>query len=473
MSLRITQGILFSQALNNIQRANSEGFAVRNQISTGRRFSRPSEDPSGLMQVLPLRSEVRDLEQTQSTLALARRIADNAAAALQNSSETMAHLREQTLLAANGTTSASDRQALLSQVNALLDQMLSSANSKWGNRSLFAGAAVDVTPFEIVDGPNGSRIVYHGDQSTTEINVTAGITTELNVPGDRAFLSRNRQPTTFDGSTGAAPSGAADSGVGFDLLDVSFARLSFPGGPTGLAQGDNSTTALGSISYSFAAGSPATLSLNGGPPQAITGGVQSFAVGTGSDTISLDVTTPISPTTGTIVSEADLSTDGGQTLLRVDDFTPGVNYQVRNADGTVLNVDASGLTRTGTERVKYEGTFDAFTTLISIRDVLTNERNEPDSVVATRLGDLLGEIDFAHDGILSGLQEIGNRSQNMELFENRLSELELVRRQTLSEIEDVDFAEAVLRLSQQDIAFQASIQVGARSVQTSLMNFLR
>jgi flagellin-like hook-associated protein FlgL len=277
----------------------------------------------------------------------------------------------------------------------------------------------------------------------------------------------------FSGTTGAAPSGAADSGVGFAELAVTFAGLDIPGGTTGLAQGDGSTTALGDISYAFTAGSPPTLSLDGGPPQAVNGGIQSFTVGNGNDTVSLDVTVPITPASGTFTSRANLSTDGGQSTLLVDDFSGAANYQVRNSyDGTVVNVDASGLARTGTERVKFEGTFDPFTALIEIRDILHNESGVSDEEVSSRLTEVLGEIGSAHDSILGGLQELGSRSNSLDLFENRLGDLELARQGSLSEVEDVDFSEAVIELNRQELAFQASLQVGARAVQTTLLNYL-
>lgn len=474
MSLRITQGIIFSTSLQHIRNATVNGLQTRSQLATGRRVNRPSDDPAGILRIMPLRREIRDLDTTQDSLALAKHLINNSTSVLEAASDTLADLREKAIQGANGTMTNQDRKAMADAIDQLLQQMLASANASWNNQFVFAGAETDAVPFEIVDHPLGSRIVYHGDKNTTSIQITAGITSEMNLPGDRVFMFRDRQPTTFEGNTGAAPSGAADSGVGFGTLDVSFAGLGIPGGTTGLAQGDNSTTALGALSYSYTAGAPPTLSLNGGPAQAVAGGIQSFTVGTGSETVSLDLTAPVSPPTGTITSRANLSTDGGSSVVLVDDFGAGRSYQIRNSvDGTVLNVNASGLARTGDELVKFEGTFDAFTSLIAVRDTLRNSRGDPDNNISLRLDALLSDVDFAHNGVLASLQELGNRSQNLDLFASRLGELSLARTSSLSDIEDTDVVESILQLNQQDLVFNASLQVSARAMQTTLLNFLR
>jgi flagellar hook-associated protein 3 FlgL len=41
-----------------------------------------------------------------------------------------------------------------------------------------------------------------------------------------------------------------------------------------------------------------------------------------------------------------------------------------------------------------------------------------------------------------------------------------------SKLEDVDFAEAVSQLALQQAVYEASLQMGARSIQKSLMDFL-
>jgi flagellar hook-associated protein 3 FlgL len=86
---------------------------------------------------------------------------------------------------------------------------------------------------------------------------------------------------------------------------------------------------------------------------------------------------------------------------------------------------------------------------------------------------MLAEIDGAHDVVLDGLREMGFRSSSMELLEARVASISISSTESLSLVRDIDLAEAILEIQRQELAYQASLQVGARVLQTSLINFLR
>ena len=143
------------------------------------------------------------------------------------------------------------------------------------------------------------------------------------------------------------------------------------------------------------------------------------------------------------------------------------------SDGTVLYVNTDTLNRTGSESVRFNGTFDTFTTLAELRDLLNNDEGLPDAVVRDRIGDLLGEVDNAHDAVLDGLRELGFRSSSMDVLQNRVEGLRVSRTESLSLVEDTDIAESILELQRQDLSYQTALQVSARVLQTSLQGFLR
>jgi flagellin-like hook-associated protein FlgL len=217
---------------------------------------------------------------------------------------------------------------------------------------------------------------------------------------------------------------------------------------------------------------PPPLRVGGGPPVAVPATNQAFTTADGR-TLSLNVTGVPATLTGTFTARAGLSTDGGATVTDVVDFT-AVATPVRNGyDASVLQVDVRQLTRTGVEQVEHAGTFDTFTLLITLRDLLVNEAGLPDDAIRDRTARLLGEIDGAHDAVLDGLSELGFRSSGLDVLENRVASLKLSGTQTLSLIQDADLAESILDLQRQDLTYQAALQVGARVIQTSLQDFLR
>ena len=123
--------------------------------------------------------------------------------------------------------------------------------------------------------------------------------------------------------------------------------------------------------------------------------------------------------------------------------------------------------------MKYAGTFDVFTSLIEIRDVLKNPRAESNQKVGSRLTALLGEVDTAHGDLIAGLQSLGHKSESLQLIQNRVSGLKITTRESLSNIEDTDIADSIVAYNQQQLSYQAALQVSARMLQTSLLNFLR
>ena len=110
---------------------------------------------------------------------------------------------------------------------------------------------------------------------------------------------------------------------------------------------------------------------------------------------------------------------------------------------------------------------------LAARDVLRNPGSLTTDQVQERLRKLIGDVTSAHDQVLTGLQELGIRSKNLELLQNRVDNLILSDQSTRSSIQDADLAETISAMTQKQYAFQASLQVSARIVQTSLLNFLR
>jgi flagellar hook-associated protein 3 FlgL len=470
MSLRITQSTLYSRALYDIQHGLAHSLQLQEQISTGRRINRPSDDPAAALQIIPLNNDLRTLQQLGSNVSLAQETLNTGAASLEDASAIMQRVRELAMQAANDTVSASDRQSIGSEVDQLLHQMVSIGNSKRGDRFLFGGTENGGAPFQLVEDAGGARVAYHGNHDSLQIAVAPGVNTQLNEPGDAIFQARSRGDTSFTGSTGARPSDVGDTGVGFQTLTATFNGL-HTDAPSTVTAGNGSTNALGQLSYAFTT-TPPTLSVGGGPAIAIPATDTTFTTGDGR-VITLDVSGVPATLTGTFTSKAGLSTDGGHTVVDISDFSR-TQTAVRNGyDGTVLNVNVTALSRTGDEHVKYSGTFDSFTTLISLRQLLKNSEQLPDNVVRDRISSMLSEIDSAHNGILDGVRELGFRSSSMDSLQSRVSNLQLSQTTSLSRVQDTDMAQAILEMQRQDMTYQAALQIGARVVQTSLTGFLR
>lgn len=102
-------------------------------------------------------------------------------------------------------------------------------------------------------------------------------------------------------------------------------------------------------------------------------------------------------------------------------------------------------------------------------DIISHlNNNQPNDLL-----DDLAKIDAASDRINNNWAEIGARTNRFELVESRIEDQIISLKALRSETGDVDMAEALIELQQKENVLQASLAIGARIMQVSLIDFLR
>ncbi len=84
----------------------------------------------------------------------------------------------------------------------------------------------------------------------------------------------------------------------------------------------------------------------------------------------------------------------------------------------------------------------------------------------------IGDLDRAIEDLLQRQAAIGTKSQGMSLAKNRLEEQNINFKKLLSDAKDVDIAKASIELMTSSYVHMMSLQVGARIIQPSLVDFL-
>ncbi|MCO7124994.1 flagellar hook-associated protein FlgL [Sporolactobacillus shoreicorticis] len=84
----------------------------------------------------------------------------------------------------------------------------------------------------------------------------------------------------------------------------------------------------------------------------------------------------------------------------------------------------------------------------------------------------LTEIDTHLDEVSSAQADLGAKTNRIDLTKNRLAEQKTVATNVMSRNEDADYAETIVKLNQQQNVYNASLSVGAKIIQTSLIDFL-
>ncbi|HAW19271.1 MAG TPA: flagellar hook-associated protein 3, partial [Flavobacteriales bacterium] len=93
--------------------------------------------------------------------------------------------------------------------------------------------------------------------------------------------------------------------------------------------------------------------------------------------------------------------------------------------------------------------------------------------LANDLSQSLSTLDQALEHLQSRRTIVGNRLQALDTRTNENADERLTLQTDISELEDIDFAEAVSRLNLQSTALQAAQQAYIKIQGLSLFNFLR
>jgi flagellar hook-associated protein 3 FlgL len=182
--MRVTT--LINDVLDGVQQSEQSLQTALQQLSTGKRVNQPSDDPAAsaaMVQNLSLSANVDQYTKNVSSLLSETQTADAALSSVVTS------LTQAVTLGtggANGTLSPANRQAVATQVQSLLANVVSQANTSYRGSFLFAGTASSATPFSVASGtPSGYQ--YNGNSGINTVQIGDSLTTQVNVPGDQIF----------------------------------------------------------------------------------------------------------------------------------------------------------------------------------------------------------------------------------------------------------------------------------------------
>lgn len=152
------------------------------RMSSGKAWTRPSEDPAAATTALTYRSEMAALKAYQATGEDAQTRLDVSDSQLNDVSALVVRMKELVVGAASGTMNADGRTATAAEITQIRDQLVGLANAQHLGQPLFAGfsagAAVSQTgapPVWTFTGAPTEKIMRSvSDSDTVQINLTAG-----------------------------------------------------------------------------------------------------------------------------------------------------------------------------------------------------------------------------------------------------------------------------------------------------------
>lgn len=188
--MRISNNQLFFTVLQNVQRPRRTLIEITERLSSGKRINRFADDPAAAGELEKLRSQKRSVQQYERNI-------ENGMSWLQQTESVLGQLEDRlirakslAITAANASKSAEDRKSISKEIDQILEEVVSMANTRVGDRYLFAGRHTTAQPY-IAHRDSTRRIT--GVTAATDLSglvareVDQHVQVTVNVPGNQAF----------------------------------------------------------------------------------------------------------------------------------------------------------------------------------------------------------------------------------------------------------------------------------------------
>jgi flagellar hook-associated protein 3 FlgL len=193
MPSRITQTMLNSQLLRNLNNNMSRMDNLQNQLSTGRKINKPSDDPVGISFSLRYRSELEANDQYQKNVDATVSYLDFTDTTLDQMGNVMQRARELAVQGANGTNSNESLNAMKTEIDQLYAQLTNIGNSQFNGKYVFNGQVTDQPPFP--DPNNPENAVTNKDE--IQFVIGAGVKMAINKTAEQIFGASGTQNNAF------------------------------------------------------------------------------------------------------------------------------------------------------------------------------------------------------------------------------------------------------------------------------------
>lgn len=191
---RISNRMMYNNTLINAFRNNQGLLAAQEQISSGKRINRPSDDPVGIMEVLQYRTDIGRYNQYITVMGNAESFLNTADSTLGSVHDELKSVKELALQQAGGMSSAETRNTAAISIDNKIEQMIQYGNTRVGNRYIFAGQKTESPALNAQGGYAGS-----GKNMTAEIgqNYTIPISVRAS-----EFLTADMNPAVSSANNG-------------------------------------------------------------------------------------------------------------------------------------------------------------------------------------------------------------------------------------------------------------------------------
>lgn len=425
--MRVTNGMMVNNLMRNLNRNLIRMSNTQQQLSSGKKFINPSDDPIGVSRSLRLNTEIATMDQYKRNAEDVDSWLSSTEQVVSNMNDVLQRARELTVQAASDTNSVDERSAIASEIQELKNQLVQLGNTTYAGSSLFSGFKTD-KPLLNSDGTyniGGSGSKLTADELIA-VNVGIGDKIVENFVGQRLF------------------------GLYSSVSDLE-------------KEPDDTLVLQQSMSGSY-------LSASASDP---LNAAVSFTLTNGSDTVNINLTGSFS-SLGAVADAINTQLDG--TTLDDPHVIASIkdNRLVFESDNTLtiqsagVGLESIGMANNQTSVSRIDSGNKS--QLIAVFDQLISDLKSGNT---EGIGKALSRLDIQMDNVNTIRAEIGVRTNRLDLTINRIDDDTINLTELMSKNEDADIAEVIMNLKMEEYVYQASLSGGAKIIQPTLVDFIR
>lgn len=209
--MRISSVEYFQRSVEGMLNQQSKLSELQLKASLGKKIVKPSDDPIGASRSLQLRQDILRIDQYSKNSNAAKSSLEFEESVLQSVVNNYHRLKELAISANNGSLSSTERDAISNEMQVILSDVESLANSKNGNGEyIFSGFK---TLTQAVSKSLSGDYAFQGDEGQRTIQLNDASFIESNDTGKALFFNLATSSLALNTSRGIASITTASSGL--------------------------------------------------------------------------------------------------------------------------------------------------------------------------------------------------------------------------------------------------------------------
>jgi len=183
--VRVTQSMLSTNMLRNLNTSYSKMGQLQEQLTSGRKFARPSDDPVAAVKGMDYRVQLDKIGQFTRNINEMKSWVDTSDTSLSSVTSALTRVQELVTQAANDSNTSDERQKIAIEIEQIQQQIRDLANTQVAGKYIFSGTNVNSPLF--ANNQIANPVTLAGLEQEVFVEVGDGIVMAANTPGYELF----------------------------------------------------------------------------------------------------------------------------------------------------------------------------------------------------------------------------------------------------------------------------------------------